>query len=60
MLGTRQGNIDSVLSLQEPNLALSIASDKGQEDDLVLLTLEVVHDSDANTITLRIVGLDEL
>ncbi len=60
VLGTRQGDIHAVLSLQEPDLPISVASDEGQEDDLVLLALEVVHERDANPGAVRKLRPDEL
>ncbi len=60
MLGARQGDVDPVLRLQEADLPVGVASDEGQENDLVLLALEVVHKRDANPSALRELGLDEL
>lgn len=48
ILGSRQGDAHAVVYLQETHLALIITSDQGQQDDVVLLALKVVHDGDAN------------
>jgi hypothetical protein len=53
VFGARQGDVDSVLRLQESDLPIRVASDEGEEDDLVLLALEVVHERDANSGALR-------
>ena len=43
-----QRHADPIISLQEANLSLVVASDQRQQDDVVLLPLIVVHCSNCN------------
>lgn len=51
-LRTRQCHADSVLDLQESDVAIVVAPNKGEKNDVVFLPLEVVYYSQTNTIEL--------
>lgn len=42
-LGTGQGNANAIWNAQKPNFALRVAADQRQQDNIILLTLVLVH-----------------
>ena len=50
-----RGHTNTILNLQEPDLALNVAMDKGQQDNFVVFSLKIIYSS--QTYTLEVLPL---
>lgn len=49
LLGPRQCDANSIFGLKEPDFAFLVASNEGQQNDVVFFALEVVHRADSHS-----------
>jgi hypothetical protein len=55
MFGSRQGDADSIFDTKKSNIFIHIAPHKGQNNDVILFTLEIVHDGNTDRLGGRMI-----